>query len=236
MTVLVVGGTGKTGKLVIEELLKRNCNIKTIIRDSSSLSPNIESNTQLTKIVGTVLDMESKQLETILYDCDGVVSCLGHNITCQGLFGEPKRLVTNTVKKLFDTINKFPHRKKIKFVLMNSVGVKNLNLDEKNYFSQKCITYVLRKLLPAHLDNEQVVDYLRLKSSNIQWVSVRPVSLVNNNTVTKYDTSPSPIENPIFGSGEVSRVNVAHFISELISNEDTWNKWKEQMPVIYNKK
>jgi len=28
---------------------------------------------------------------------------------------------------------------------------------------------------------------------------------------------------------------VAHFISELISNEKIWIEWKGKMPVIYNK-
>ena len=40
--------------------------------------------------------------------------------------------------------------------------------------------------------------------------------------------------SPIFNAGKTSRINVANFITELVSNEELWNKWKYRMPVIYN--
>jgi hypothetical protein len=45
----------------------------------------------------------------------------------------------------------------------------------------------------------------------------------------------SPTRSAIFDPGSTSRINVAHFMAELIANEDTWSKWKGHMPVIYNK-
>jgi len=30
-------------------------------------------------------------------------------------------------------------------------------------------------------------------------------------------------------------ITAAQFIAELVIDDDTWNKWKGQMPVIYNK-
>ena len=60
-------------------------------------------------------------------------------------------------------------------------------------------------------------------------------TLVNEDKVSKYDIYESPIRNVIFNAGETSRINVGHFMTDLITNENTWNKWKGQMPVIYNK-
>ncbi len=32
-----------------------------------------------------------------------------------------------------------------------------------------------------------------------------------------------------------SRINVGSFMADLIIETDTWNKWKGQIPAIYNK-
>ena len=54
--------------------------------------------------------------------------------------------------------------------------------------------------------------------------------------VTGYMVVPSPIRSAIFNAGRTSRINVSHFMVDLITDNDTWYNWKGQMPVIYNKK
>ena len=89
------------------------------------------------------------------------------------------------------------------------------------------------------MDNEKAADYLRTRVGQddgaIEWAAVRPDSLINEDKVTEYDLYSSPIRSAIFNAGKTSRINVGHFMAELITDEDTWNKWKGQMPVIYNK-
>jgi hypothetical protein len=51
--------------------------------------------------------------------------------------------------------------------------------------------------------------------------------------LSKNSVFPSPIKSAIFNPGKTSRINVAHFMSELIINEELWEKWKAKMPVIY---
>ena len=46
---------------------------------------------------------------------------------------------------------------------------------------------------------------------------------------------PSPIRSAIFDPGQTSRINVGHFMADLITNDHTWQQWQGQMPVIYNK-
>jgi hypothetical protein len=70
--------------------------------------------------------------------------------------------------------------------------------------------------------------------SLIEWTAVRPDWLLDEETVTSYDLHPSPIRSAIFDAGETSRINVAHFMAELITDEGCWRKWKGQMPVINN--
>jgi hypothetical protein len=45
----------------------------------------------------------------------------------------------------------------------------------------------------------------------------------------------SDAEMALHVSGFTSRINVGHFMADLITDDDTWYKWKGQMPVIYNK-
>ena len=98
---------------------------------------------------------------------------------------------------------------------------------------------LLRLLLPPHLDNEKATDYLRTEigqnNNSVEWVAVRPDGLINEEEVTKYEIHPSPSRSAIFNAGKVSRINVGHFMANLIHDEILWTKWKGQMPVIYSK-
>ena len=69
----------------------------------------------------------------------------------------------------------------------------------------------------------------------VEWVVVRPDGLIDENEVSKYTAHPSPTRSAIFNDGKVSRVNVAAFMNKLITDQNLWEKWKGQMPVIYNK-
>ena len=106
-------------------------------------------------------------------------------------------------------------------------------------FAEKVVVGLFRLLLPPHSDNEKASDYLRIKigqsDDTIEWSAVRPVGLTNEDEVTEYIAYPSPIKSAIFDASKVSRINVGHFMADLITESKPWNKWKGQMPVIYNK-
>ena len=69
---------------------------------------------------------------------------------------------------------------------------------------------------------------------HIEWVAVRPDNLINEENVTEYSLHTSPIRSALFNPGKTSRINVGHFMTRLITDDIIWNKWKGQMPVIYN--
>jgi hypothetical protein len=52
--------------------------------------------------------------------------------------------------------------------------------------------------------------------------------------VSEYELYASPTRSALFNPGKTSRVNVGCFMAKLIVENDLWNKWKGQMPVIYN--
>ncbi len=147
-------------------------------------------------------------------------------------------MVTDATKRLCDAIQANTLERTTKFVLMNTTGNRNRDLDERISFAQKCVIGLLRLLLPPHVDNEKAADYLRTQigqnNKAIEWVIVRPDGLINEEQVSDYEIFPSPTRSAIFNAGKVSRINVAHFMASLIGDNKLWNKWIGQMPVIYN--
>lgn len=127
----------------------------------------------------------------------------------------------------------------VKFILMNTTGNRNRDLNEQISFGQKCVIGLLRLLLPPHADNEDAADYLRTKigqgNKAVQWVAVRPDGLIDETETTKFEVYPSPIRSAIFDAGKTSRINVARFMADLICEENLWQEWQGKMPVIYNK-
>lgn len=238
-TILVVGASGATGRLLVEQLLMTGQSVKAIVRSPKGLPVPLRENPRLSLIHASISELSDSEIAAYADGCDAVASCLGHNLTFKGLFGHPRRLVTDATRRLCNAIQlshpEFPAR----FVLMNTTGNRNRDLIEPISFSQKCVVGLLRLLLPPHADNEDAADYLRTKIGQndllIEWVAVRPDSLVDYESVSEYELCASPTRSAIFDAGKTSRINVAHFMSNLITDEKLWQKWKGQMPVIYNK-
>ncbi|GAB4517874.1 MAG: SDR family oxidoreductase [Anaerolineae bacterium] len=239
MTTLVVGATGATGRLLVKQLLDRDVKTRVIVRSPDKLSEDIRNHPNLSIIHAGVLDLDHDALSQHVKGCSAVASCLGHNMSLRGLFGHPRKLVTEAASRLCSAVQANNPGQPVRFVLMNTAGNSNRDLAEPVSSAHKAATAFIRLVLPPHTDNENAADYLRLKVGQndrlIKWVVVRPDTLINNDTVTAYETHPSPIRDAIFNPGKTSRINVAHFMADLIVNPETWNKWQGQMPVIYNK-
>lgn len=238
MTTLIVGASGATGRKLVEQLLNRGQHVKVIVRSLEKLPKSWKSNDRLFIICASVLELSDRQMSEHLNGCHAVVSCLGHTLNWKGIYGQPRRLVTDTTRRLCNAIKVNIPEKPVKYVLMNTTGNRNRDLKEPISFGQKCVIALIRLLLPPHVDNEMAADYLRTKVGQsdqfVEWVAVRPDSLINEEEVTEYKVYPSPIRSAIFDAGKTSRINVGHFMASLIADDNTWNKWKGQMPVLYN--
>jgi nucleoside-diphosphate-sugar epimerase len=239
MTTLVVGASGATGKHLVEQLLKYKQKIKVIVRSPEKLPESWKNNDQLSIIHASVSHITIDEMAEYVQGCHAVASCLGHNLNLKGIYGKPRRLVTDTVELLCNAIKKNAADTPVKFVLMNTSGNQNRDLNEPISIGQRFVIALLRLLLPPHVDNEKAAEYLRTKLGQnnhlIEWVAVRPDDLVNEDKVTEYEVYPSPIRSAIFNAGTVSRINVGHFMANLMVDNELWNKWKGQMPVIYSK-
>ncbi|HBL74014.1 MAG: NAD-dependent epimerase [Bacteroidetes bacterium GWF2_42_66] len=239
MTTLVVGASGATGKQLVEQLLLMGQNVKVIVRPLTKTHDTWNNNDKISIIRADISEITVDEMANYIKDCQSVASCLGHNLTLKGIFGKPRKLVTNAVKLLCTAITKNSPEKTVKFVLMNTVGNRNRDLNEPISVGQKLVMGVIRLIVPPQSDNEKAADFLRLsigqKNTFIRWVAVRPDTLLNEDSVTEYELYTSPIRSALFNPGKTSRINVGHFMAKLITENNLWEKWEGKMPVIYNK-
>lgn len=237
MKSLILGASGKTGKLVVQQLVKRDIQVRMVVRAFAAI-PEIFTNDKRIEIIkGNVNDFDIAKITELVNDCDSVICCLGHNISLKGILGPPHKLVYNTLIKIIEAIHSLKLNQK--FILMSTTAYTNKKIGEKNNFGEKIIFSVLKVLLPPHRDNMLAADYLVHKlgtDSSIDWVAVRPDSLTDEEEESEYELHNHRIRSPIFNPGKTSRINVSRFMAELVTNDKLWQEWKHKTPVIYNKK
>ena len=234
---LVLGASGATGRLLVQILLQKGVDVIAIVRNANSLIDIDSSHPGLQIVEAEISEISESDLAQYLTECEVVLSCLGHNLTFKGMFGHPRRLVTDTIKKVVKTIESINTNKKFRIILMNTTGNSNRDIPEKPPYSQRFVISLLRVLLPPQVDNENAADFLRTQVGQnkiIEWVAVRPDALINKGKVSQYDIYISPVRNVIFDAGTTSRINVADFMSDLAVKSELWDQWKGKMPVLYN--
>ncbi len=237
-TTLVVGATSMTGRKLVKQLLSKNQKVRVIVRSAHKLSSEVLKNPNITVIEAAVLDLTDQEMTEHVKSCDAVVSCLGHVMDFSGIFGDPKKLCTDATRRLCKAIERNKPTEPTKFILMNTVGVKNPEMKETRTWYERGLLFLLRHLLPPHRDNETAAEHLywniRKNREYIEWCSVRPDSLIDAE-VSPYEVNESPVTG-IFTGRPTTRSNVAHFMTDLIENAELWHTWKFRMPVIMNSK
>lgn len=237
MTTLVLGASGATGRLLVGQLLARGEPVRALLRSPDALRA-LRGDSRLSLIQASVLDLDEATLARHVAGCSAVASCLGHPMSLRGIYGQPRRLVLDALRRLCRAIVASAPARPVRVVLMNTAGNSNRDLREPASLAQRGVVALVRALVPPHADNEAASDYLRTIIGQahplIQWVVVRPDSLIDRDAVSAYETHPSPIRSAIFDAGRVSRINVAHFMAELAVGGAAWERWRGRMPVIYD--
>lgn len=168
--------------------------------------------------------------------CGAVASCLGHTMTPRGIYGQPRRLVTDAVRRLCAAVKATRPARPVRFVLMNTAG--NRQPDEPVARAQRGVVALVRALVPPHADNERAAEHLRdvvgARDPAVEWAVVRPDTLVDTPDPPAYAAHAAPKRSAIFDAGTTSRANVARFMAALMLDDEPWQRWKGRMPVLYD--
>lgn len=235
MKVLVLGANGATGFNVVTQLLKQGIHVKALTRNEE-IFDSIKDGEHIEVLKASILDVDAQILKHYLSDVDAVISCLGHNTTLKGLFGKPYTLVVDALIRVVNSLNE--NSKSIKIIWLNTTACINKLQSEKFKSSENFVMKIMRFLLPPQRDNElslgYLIDTVGIGNKQIEWIAVRPDTLINEDEVSEYIVHPLPIRSPIFDAGKTSRINVADFMASLLKDKELWEKWKYKTPVIYN--
>jgi len=236
-TVLLVGGTGRTGGRVLEQLLSCDISVRAIVRSADRLPKGAAQDPRLEVIKVDLLSLSDEDLLRYVRGCDAVISCLGHVLSFKGIFGPPRDLVTQATRRLCRAIVAAQPTTPVKFILMSSVSVNQpAGRDAHRGAFEKGVVWMLRAVLPPARDNQEAADFLcesvGTSSSFVQWAAVRPDTLLEGD-VSEY-TLHENLVSSLFRPDSTSMANVAHFMCELVRSDVVWARWSGKLPVIVN--
>ena len=236
-TVLLIGGTGRTGRRVLEQLLSRGINVRAIVRSAEKLHAGVAERPDLSVVEADLLALSDEELLRHVRGCDAVISCLGHTISLKGVFGAPRDLVTRAATRLCRAIQASRPARPVRFILMSSVSVnRSGGLDARRGRFERAILWMQRGLVPPGRDNQRAADFLHdvIEAADpyAQWVAVRPDTLKEGD-VTEYALHEGLVDS-LFRPGETNMANVAHFMCELATDPEAWAAWRGRLPVIVN--
>jgi hypothetical protein len=236
-TVLLVGGTGRTGRRVLKQLLSFDISVRAIVRSADRLPQDAAQDPRLELIEADLLSLSDEELLRYVRGCDAVISCLGHVLNLKGIFGRPRDLVTQATRRLCRAIVAAQPTTPVKFILMSSVSVNQpAGRDTHRSAFEKGVLWILRAVVPPARDNQEAADFLcdsvGTSNSFVQWAAVRPDTLLEGD-VSDY-TLHENLVSSLFRPDSTTMANVAHFMCELVRSDVVWARWSGKLPVIVN--
>lgn len=236
-TVLLVGGTGRTGRRALQQFLDRGVRVRAIVRSGRKLPEAVARHPGLTLIEASLLSLTDLELQRHLRGCDAVISCLGHVLSFKGVFGPPRDLVTRATTRLCRAIEAMRPETPVRFILMSSVSVERPGQrDSRRGGGERALVAVLRGVLPPARDNQRAADFLHSEIGTdnpfVQWTAVRPDTL-RDGELSDYVLHEGLVSS-LFRPDSTNMANVARFMCELATDARTWASWRGKLPVVVN--
>jgi len=211
MKILILGATGRTGKLVLAEALKQGYEVNCLVREPNRIK---EDDKKLNIFKGS--PERISELKNAIKGCDGIISAL--NISRKSDFPwsklrTPKTFLSDVMKNII-SISKNNEINRI--VVCSAWGVAETEKEIPfwfNWFIKNSNIGV------AYKDHEKQERLLEL--SNSKWTIVRPTGLTNfkkeKKIIESYNNEPKP-------NLTVSRKNVAKFMVDAMKKAELIGK------------
>jgi putative NADH-flavin reductase len=213
MKILILGANGAVGKLVLDELLQANHDVKALVRNASAMQ---RKHRRLTVVQGNPTNVAD--LEDVLGGQELVVSTLGARTN------KKTTLRADVARNLAAGMKRHGVRK---LVWLDAAGV-----GSSKEFVQRSSFFFGRIIIPLFLDNmyedAAVADAL-IEKSGCDWVIVRPMSFTNR-AKTGNVSVVTDMSLTVRLRLRIARADVAAFLVEQVVKDD----YDGQMPVIYS--
>ncbi|MEY8760032.1 NAD(P)-dependent oxidoreductase [Chryseobacterium tongliaoense] len=207
-TIAVIGGTGKSGKYLVQNLLDKNYPIRLLLRNPENFTVN---NPLIEVVKGDARDYHS--IDGLIKGCALVMSTLGQPK------GE-KSIFSDATGNIIKAMNQYGIKR---YIVTTGLSV-NTPFDSKNE-KVKMATDWMYQNYPETTSNKQK-EYELLAKSNVDWTLVRLplINLTNENFNTETDLKDCKGEN-------ISAADLAGFLVSQIDDETYVGK----SPFLYNK-
>ncbi|KAL2817933.1 hypothetical protein BDW59DRAFT_182022 [Aspergillus cavernicola] len=220
MRVLVIGGTGRCGKLVIDELLSRGHQVSTLARSPAALG-NIRDGLKVIK--GTPTNLEDVRATFSADIPDVVIVTLNAPRASDSPFAapiSPPRLMTDCNANVVAVMKEFGV---CKTVVLQAFGAGD------SWVNMNCVLQLLMKKSNMHYQYEDHnAAETVVRNSGVDYVFVRPSRLVeaDEQRVKVWPNDGKGV--PMMAS--TSRVSVARWLVDAAESD----MWDNSAPVITN--
>ncbi|HEY4196366.1 MAG TPA: NAD(P)H-binding protein [Mucilaginibacter sp.] len=218
MHILILGATGRTGRILLDEALKRGHKVNVLVGHKSSLKSNVEL---IDVYEGTPLNRYT--LADAMRGCDAVLSALNISRVSDYPWSKlrtSKDFLSSSMQNVLETAKE---QNINRIIVTTTWGVSETKKDIPLWFRWLIKNSNIRY---AYLEHERQEEMIQL--SGTKWTIVRPVGLTDSEKekkvrVTLYK-SPKP-------SLTISRKNVALFMLDALEK----NLYIRECPVISEK-
>lgn len=200
MKIALIGATGPTGQLVIEQALKRGHEVVAYVRNPGKLT----ARSGLTIVSGT-LDYTAA-FSAAIKGADAVFSTLGT---------QQLRNVTLMQNSLPLVIKAMQGAGVQRFVLMSAYGV------GETARTASLLARFLYKTVTSSVFADKEQSEKLLTGSGLKWTGVYPVILTNGPLASSMDVKPLDKVTKVSGLPKVSRANVARAMLDAVENDGT---------------
>lgn len=206
-TIAVIGGTGKSGKYLLQNLLEKGYHIKLLLRNPENFtikSPLIEI------IKGDARDGQS--VDTLIKDCNIVMSALSQPVGEESIFSDAAKNVTQSMDS---------HGIR-RYIVIAGLNV-DTPFDKKSIKVKQATDWMYQNYPKTTIDRQ--VEYEILTKSDLDWTLVRLPLIIQTSESFKTETSLEDCKGE-----NISATDLAEFLVSQI-DDSTYIK---QSPFFYN--
>lgn len=220
--VLMIGGSGRTGKLVIAEALSHGHIVTALVRKPEAMSTEIAAG--LRTVVGTPMKVEDVRAAFAHGDPDVIIVTLSAPRASDSPFAaviSPPRLMADSVANVVAVMKE--QRSAAKIVIMQAFGA------GESWDNLHCVMRLLMKnsnMIYQYEDHNAVAK--ETKSSGETCIFVRPARLVEGGAKEVKEWKSDGKDVPMMAG--ITRSSVARFLVECVETR----RWDNTMPVISN--
>ena len=203
MKILIIGGTGGTGKQLIQQALEVGHQVTALVRSPEKIKIK-DSNLHIVK--GNVLDLQS--VKQAVHGQEAVLSVLGHK-----RFFIKTNILSEGTKNIIEAMEE---EGVDRFICVTSLGIGDSRFKLGLYYTLFVIPVIV---FFYFLDKEKQEKLIR--NSKLNWTIVRPGQLINTKKRGRYKHGPN-VGSYIL-TKMISRADVAHFMLNQL-NADTYSR------------